>query len=84
MTSSLTVEFQSEVGKHIPRLSKHRADLVGLHLPLMKVRILLRKLTFLAKLVGNEEVLEYFVYTLSSDNAYKLVLSTNVNGLRMS
>ena len=41
--------FQSEIGRHILKLGKYHNDLapiIGLHLPSIKARILLRKLVF--------------------------------------
>ena len=72
-------KFQSEIGRRILKLSKHHADLapiIGLHLPSMKVRILLRKLHFLAKLLESEEddLSSRVFRTLSADNVFEISL----------
>ena len=61
LTPALTTKlekFQSEIGKRILNLSKYHSDLaplVGLRVPSIKARVLLRKLTFLAKLLESED-----------------------------
>ena len=72
-------KFQSEIGRRILKLSKHHADLapiIGLHLPSMKVRILLRKLHFLAKLLESEEddLSSRVFRTLSAENVFEISL----------
>ena len=72
-------KFQSGIGRRILKLSKHHADLapiIGLHLPSMKVRILLRKLHFLAKLLESEEddLSSRVFRTLSAENVFEISL----------
>ena len=72
-------KLQSEIGGHILKLSNYHADLtpvIGLRLPSMKARILLRKLSFLAKLLScNEDNLSASVFrTISTENVYNISL----------
>ena len=72
-------KFQSEIGRRILGLSKHHADLaplIGLHLPSMKARILLRKLNLLAKLSSsNDNTLSVRTFrTFAADNVYNISL----------
>ena len=49
-------KFQCEIGRRILKLSKHHANdaiRIGLHWPTVATRILIRKLTFLSKLLSN-------------------------------
>ena len=80
-------KFQSEIGKRILRLSKHHSDfapLIGLHLPSIKARVLLRKLTFLAKLLENEDnhISTRVFRTLSVDNVNNISLVDQCNSLQ--
>ena len=55
--------FQAEIGKRILEISKYHSNtgtLMGLHWPSVKARILIRKLTFLAKLLERESQLTCF------------------------
>ena len=79
-------KFQSEIGKRILRLSKYHnnlAPLIGLHLPSIKVRVLLRKLSFLAKLLerNDQSISARVLRTLSVDNMYDISLIDQCNTL---
>ena len=82
LTPALTTKvekFQSEIGKRILRLSKYHSDLaplVGLRLPSIKTHVLLRKLTFLAKLLESEDdhISTRVFRTLSVENVYNISL----------
>ena len=50
----LAEKFQSEIGKHISRSNKYHCSLIGLHLPSIKARVLLKKFTFLTKLLESK------------------------------
>ncbi len=76
---SVLEKFQSEIGRRILRLSRFHSDIapvIGLHLPSIKARVLMRKLTFLAKLISsNDSNLSARVFrTLCSDNVYDIGL----------
>ena len=68
--------FQAEIGKRILGISKYHANistLIGLHWPSVKARILLRKLTYLAKVLEREDGLSSHVLifrTLASEDVY--------------
>ena len=68
--------FQAEIGKRILGISKYHSDistLIGLHWPSVKARILCRKLTFLAKLLEDDDCLSSQVFrTLASDDIYEI------------
>ena len=72
-------KFQAEIGRRILCLTRFHADLapiIGLHLPSMKVRILLRKLKFLARLLSttnNTQSARTF-RTLAVENVYGISL----------
>ena len=70
--------FQAEIGKHILGISKYHANtstLIGLHWPSVKARILLRKLTFLAKVLERDDGLSSHVFrTLASEDVYNVSL----------
>ena len=79
-------KFQSEIGKRFLRLSKYHnnlAPLIGLHLPSIKVRVLLRKLSFLAKLLerNDQSISARVLRTLSVDNMYDISLIDQCNTL---
>ena len=90
LTPALTTKlkkFQSEIGKRILRLSKYHSDLaplVGLRVPSIKARVLLRKLTFLAKLLESEDdhVSTRVFRTLSVENIYNISLVDQCNSLQ--
>ena len=74
------------VRKRILRLSKYHnnfAPLIGLHLPSIKVRVLLRKLSFLAKLLerNDQSISARVLRTLSVDNMYDISLIDQCNTL---
>ena len=82
-------KFQSEIGKRILRLSKYHnnlAPLIGLHLPSIKVRVLLRKLSFLAKLLerNDQSISARVLRTLSVDNMYDISLIDQSHALTLS
>ena len=68
--------FQAEIGKRILGISKYHSDistLIGLHWPSVKARILCQKLTFLAKLLEDDDCLSSQVFrTLASDDIYDI------------
>ena len=72
-------KFQSEMGRRILTLSRFHSDLapiVGLRLPSIKARVLIRKISFLAKLLpsdGNELSARVF-RTLATDSVYNISL----------
>ena len=70
--------FQAEIGKRILGVSKYYSNtstLIGLHWPSVKARVLIRKLTFLAKLLERDDVLSSHVFrTLASTNVYEVSL----------
>ena len=70
--------FQAEIGKRILGISKYHTNtstLIGLHWPSVKARILIRKLTFLAKLLEEDDSLSSQVFrTLASDDVYEISL----------
>ena len=70
--------FQAEIGKRILGISKYHSNtstLIGLHWPSVKARILIRKLTFLAKLLERDDGLSSHVFrTLASDDVYEVSL----------
>jgi hypothetical protein len=90
LTPALTTKlekFQSEIGKRILRLSKYHSDLaplVGLRVPSIKARVLLRKLTFLAKLLESEDnhISTRGFRTLSVENVYNISLVDQCNSLQ--
>ena len=72
-------KLQSEIGNRILKLSKFYADLapiIGLHLPSIKARIVIRKIDFLAKLQDSErdDLASHVFRTLSADNVYNISL----------
>ena len=70
--------FQAEIGKRILGISKYHSNtstLIGLHWPSVKARILLRKLTFLAKVLESDDILSSHVFrTLASEDVYNVSL----------
>ena len=69
--------FQAEIGKHILWISKYHSNicvLIGLHWSSIKARILIRKLTFLAKwLEKSDGGLSGKVFrTLASHDVYEV------------
>ena len=82
LTSSLITKLeklQSELGRRILGLTRYHADLsplIGLHLPSIKARILMRKLSFLAKLLAKDEDTQSVrvFHTISADNIYSISL----------
>ena len=70
--------FQAEIGKRILGVSKYYSNtstLIGLHWPSVKARVLIRKLTFLAKLLERDDVLSSCVFrTLASTDVYEISL----------
>ena len=90
LTPALTTKlekFQSEIGKRIVRLSKYHSDLaplVGFCLPSIKARVLLRKLTFLAKLLESKDdhISTRVFRTLSVENVYNISLVDQCNSLQ--
>ena len=82
-------KFQCEIGRRILCLSKHHADLaplIGLHLPSMKARILIRKLNFLAKLLSStEDTLSTRTFrTFAAENVYDISLVQQCHWLEQS
>ena len=78
-----------EIGRRILCLSKHHADLaplIGLHLPSMKARILIRKLNFLAKLLSStEDTLSTRTFrTFAAENVYDISLVQQCHWLEQS
>ena len=71
-TSILIYETILKLGKYHNDL----APIIGLHLPSIKARILLRKLCFLSKLLENEddEMSSRLFRTLSAENVYSISL----------
>ena len=79
--------FQSQKGKRILKIPKHYANFlprVILQLPSMKVRILIRKLYFLAHLLtSNDNTLgPTTVWTLAMCNVDDISLANSADGLR--
>ena len=68
--------FQAEIGKRILGISKYHSNIgtrIGLHWPSVKARILCRKLTFLAKLLEEDDCLSSHVFrTLASEDVYEI------------
>ena len=68
--------FQAEIGKRILGISKYHSNIgtrIGLHWPSVKARILRRKLTFLAKLLEEDDCLSLHVFrTLASEDVYEI------------
>ena len=67
--------FQAEIGKCILGVSKYYSNtstLIGLHWPSVKERVLIRKLTFLTKLLERDDVLSSCFRTLASINVYDI------------
>ena len=79
--------FQAEIGKRILGISKYHSNIgtrIGLHWPSVKARILCRKLTFLAKLLVEDDCLSSHVFrTLASEDVYEISIvtsSSNISG----
>jgi hypothetical protein len=70
--------FQAEIGKHILGITNYHSNnstLIGLHWPSVNARILIRKLTFLAKLLERDDSLSSHIFrTLASDDVYEISL----------
>ena len=70
--------FQAAIGKRTLGVSKYYSNtstLIELHWPSVKARVLIRKLTFLAKLLERDDVLSSRVFrTLASTNVYEISL----------
>ena len=68
--------FQAEIGKRILGISKYHSNIcsrIGLHWPSVKARVLCRKLTFLAKLLEEDDCLSSHVFrTLASEDVYEI------------
>ena len=68
--------FQAVIGKRILGISKYHSNtstLIGLHWPSVKARILLLKLTFLAKVLERDDVLSpHVLRTLASEDVYNV------------
>ena len=77
--------FQAEIGKRILGISKYHANtstLIGLHWPSVKARILLRKLTFLAKVLEKDDDLSSYVFrTFASEDVYRVSLVQQCHSL---
>ena len=72
--------FQAEIGKRILGISKYHSNIcsrIGLHWPSVKARVLCRKLTFLAKLLEEDDCLSSHVFrTLPSEDVYEISIAT--------
>ena len=73
----ILLSFQAEIGKRILGISKYHSNIgtrIGLHWPsVTKARVLCRKLTFLAKLLEEDDCPSSHVFrTLASEGTYEI------------
>ena len=72
-------KFQCEIGRRILKLSKFHANdtiRIGLHWPTVATRILIRKLTFLSKLLSNcnDTMSSRIFISLAIDDVYNITI----------
>ena len=72
-------QFQCELGRQILKLSNHHANdavRIGLHWPTIATCILMRKLSFLSKLLSNTEdnMSSHIFTTMAMDDIYSITI----------